>query len=218
MKPFYSFTILGLFAATAHGATLITTGQTVGGASPISVDPTTGVAGGGGPGSPNIASTSTAGGNLAITFSTTPANNDFYVTWSGITIPTATHTFVQIDFLAASSGAVDGPLSIFWADSDSGIGGPNNSSTGLGTGTVSTSGSYSVVIDLNDGGTNTSGATGWGGGNATAFRLDLFELPANNGETFTISGVTFGQALVPEPSVFGLFGLGGAIALIRRRR
>jgi hypothetical protein len=39
----------------------------------------------------------------------------------------------------------------------------------------------------------------------------------NKGESFTISGITLGTALVPEPGSLALLGIGGLLFLRRRR-
>lgn len=202
--------LLALAAPVSHAAVLVTSGQTVGGTT-FSVNPSTGTVGG-------QATKATSGTDLLLTVNNPTAPNDWFVTWNGINQSTSTYTYAQIDF-AAAPGSGPGTVGLFWSDSDSGIGGGSNSFTALGAATPSTTSPFSLVIDLTDGGTNTTGAKGWGPGNVGSFRIDPFETDtANDGVTFTITGVTFGSALVPEPGTTLLSGLAAAGLFLRRRR
>ena len=202
---------LALTATVSHAATLVTSGQTVSGTT-HSVNPSTGTVGG-------QATKSTSGTDLILTVNNPTSPNDWFVQWNSINQSTATYTYAQVDF-AAAPGASAGNFGIFWTDTDSTIGGPpTNSFTQLGSVTPSTTNPFSVVIDLTDGGTNTSGAKGWGPGNFGSFRIDPFETDTgNDGVAFTITGVTFGSALIPEPSSGVLLGLGGLALIATRRR
>jgi arylsulfatase A-like enzyme len=133
-------------------------------------------------------------GNLLLAVKADAANNDWYLQWnSGLNLSTTTYRYVQIDFVSVTAGATAASWTTYWQDNDSTIGAPNNSATGLGAVALPTS-PFSVVIDLADGGSNTTGALGWGPGNLVKFRLDIFEAAANKGKTFTISAVTLGSA------------------------
>lgn len=137
-------------------------------------------------------------GNLVVQIAASPSGADWWLQWS-TSLDTATYKYAQIDFVSTSAGAVAGNWQVFWQDDDSGIGGVNNSGSSIGSVSPSTS-AFSVVIDLSNGGTSTSGAKGWGPGTLDAFRFDFFEDVGNYGETFTISAVTLGSALTPMPA------------------
>jgi len=174
----------------------------------------------------DIVLTNDGSGNLVGSLVASPVNSDWSLMWGSApgtdgveNVNMSLHTYVQVDFAAVSAGLVASNWSMFWQDDDSSIGGLTNSFVSFGSVSPQTA-PFSVLIDLTDGGTNTSGATGWGPGALDLFRLDMFEDPANAGESFTISAVTFGSAVVPvpEPSAVVLLGLTGALVLLRRRR
>jgi arylsulfatase A-like enzyme len=144
--------------------------------------------------SPQAVISNDGSGNLLLAVKADATTNDWYLQWnSGLNLSTTTYRYVQIDFVSVSAGATAASWTAYWQDDDSTIGGTTNSASALGTVALPTS-PFSVVIDLADGGTNTTGTLGWGPGNLVKFRLDLFESAANKGKTFTISAVTLGSA------------------------
>ncbi len=135
-----------------------------------------------------------------------------------LNLNTTTYNYVQIDFLAAPSGAVATAWEMFHADTNSStIGAPSNSVQNIGVVPLSTTAPFSVVVDLATGGT---GASAWDG-TANQLRFDMFQgNAANKGKTFTITAVTFGSALVPVPETSTSMLLVGSLSmmLLRRRR
>jgi hypothetical protein len=150
-------------------------------------------------------------------------DNDFWMrrdgAGDGLSFSTTTYTYVQVDIINASAGLPTANWQMFWQDDDSGIGGPNNSSTNFGP-IAPEATPFSFVIDLTDGGTNNSGATGWGPGQLDSFRFDPFQSSGSFGESFTITGITFGSEItaIPEPSTALLGAIGLMAALLRRQR
>jgi len=208
-----------LLAATCsvHAAAIITTGQTVTGTTTNLVLTANTFA------KDTDVTLTNSGGNLVYSIKSTTTDTDWWIQKNGLTLSTATYKYVQIDFASVTVGAVSSTWQTFWQDDDSGIGGATNSGHGIGTATVGAT-PFSVVIDMTAfTGTNggTTGAKGWGPGDLTNLRLDMFENDATNkGKSFTISAITLGSALtpIPEPSSTALFGLAGAVLLLHRRR
>lgn len=171
---------------------------------------------------------SNSSGNLVIDFidpnpgSVVAADNDFFLKWDGagdgLNFSTATYTYVQVDVLSTSPSLVTSTWQLFFADTDSSVGGANNSGQNIsGTPTLAGGGAFSFVIDLTDG-NGTTGAMGWGPGNLTSFRLDPFQSNNTFDKSMTISAITFGSAVIPEPSSSLLALLGMAGAALRRKR
>jgi len=221
----YAILVINLKFANA-APIFVTTGQLVTGTTtPITltaanISPNTGATG--------QTTLSNSGANLVVTFGS-GANStagDFFMTWSGagdgLNFSTATFKYLQIDIASVSPGMTNSNWQMFWADTDSTIGGGSNSGVNIGGGAVNAGQAtpFSLVIDLVNG--TSSGATGWGPGTLTSFRLDPFQGTPNNGQTFTISGITFGSELtpIPEPSSLTLLGVGlvGFIGVRRLRR
>ena len=210
---------IALSGTSAHAAAIITTGQTVTGTTtnlPLTValfakDT-------------DVTISNDITGNLLYSF-VAGADTDKWIQWSNLTslnLDTATYKYVQVNFSSVTVGAVSGPWQSAWQDDDSTIGGGTNSLQSIGTGVVGTV-PFSVVIDMTaftgaNGGT--TGTVGWGGGILDKLRLDMFESTSaatNAGKVFTISSVTLGSALVPEPGA-ALLGCIGMLTLLRRRR
>ncbi len=147
---------------------------------------------------------SNSNGNLVVNFKSNASNADFYLMWEGSTdglnFSTTSYDYVKIDIAAVSPGLAAGSCEMFWQDDDSTIGGATNSGTSLGSVTPSSE-PFSIIIDLKDGGTNTTEAKGWGPGTLDKFRLDLFQNATNKGKSVTISGITFGSLLSPTPGL-----------------
>lgn len=215
-------------AGYAHAAPVfVTTGQTVTGtttnltlnAGSITVNSTT----------TGKTTLSNSSGNLVVTFGSggDSTHGDFFLRWDGagdgVGFGTATYTYVQIDVASVSAGMNDSNWQMFWQDDDSGIGGGNNSGVNIGGSPVDADQTtpFSLVIDLVNG--TASGATGWGPGTLDKFRFDPFQGTANNGQTFTISAITFGSELtelppsIPEPASVLMGGAGMALLALRRR-
>ena len=217
MKRFLCLACSGILVGShANAAGIVTDGSTVGGTTTsVSLDVSNVSQ------EPNASISNDTNGYLLFTPGATDTNTDWYLTFNGIGIDSSVYGYVQVDFLAAETGTVGSRWQMFHIDPDSTIGGGQNSSQVIGdTVSLSTTSPFSVVIDLNA--NNTSGApTGgqiWGTGTVSALRFDLFEgSNANKGKTFTITGVTFGSTLVPEPSI-ALLGAFGSLMLLRRRR
>lgn len=177
----------------------------------------------------NNTALSNSGSHLVINFSdpnpdsSIAGDSDFYLTWQGpgdgLNFSTTTYTYCQIDIISTSAGITSGNWQLFFQDNDSTIGGGSNSGQNIGTVTANGGGAFSVLIDLTDGGTNTSGAPGWGPGTLDAFRLDVFNTTSVFGESMTISEIKFGStiAAVPEPT-YSLFLAVTCLLLLRRRR
>ena len=218
-----TLTVLALAAivSPASAASYITTGQTVTGATTSPTLTAANITP-----NPNGVTLNNSSGNLVVNFKSDSPNGDFFFQWNGagdgLGFLTTTYKYVQVDIASVSAGMVASNWQIFFEDNDSGIGGGNNSGqTILGGAVTPQATPFSLVIDLTDDGTNTSGAMGWGAGALDKFRFDPFNSGANKGESFTISAVTFGSALtevVPEPSSSALLGLGGLALILRRRR
>jgi len=140
---------------------------------------------------------SNSGSDLVVNFDRNSSNSDFNLTWEGaadgVGFNTATYRYVKIDIVAASPGLVDGTWQMYWQDDDSTVGGGSDSMIQLGSVTPE-AGPFSIIIDLDDGGTNITGAKGWGPGTLDIFRLDLFQNLANRGES-----ITFGSQLSSNP-------------------
>ena len=210
MNRFFCLLAAFLLPGTLSAATVVTDGSVVGG-SLVSASLT---AGPDVSAEPNATISNDGSGNLLFTPGLSDTNTDWYLTFKNLGIDPTVHQYVQVDFISVTVGAVSSPWSMFHTDNDSSIGGANNSTQSLGIVTLQPT-PFSVVVDLAAGGT---GNTTWGPGTVNNLRFDLFEGDnANKGKTFTISAVTFGSELVPEPST-GVLALLGSLGLLRRRR
>ena len=165
----------------------------------------------------NLVALSNSGSNLVVTYKSPGAilgAGDFHMTWNGapdgLNFSTTTYKYLQIDIASVSPGMIPSNWELFWQDDDSTVGGGTNSSTNLGSVDADQTAPFSLVIDLVNGTSN--GATGWGPGLLDIFRIDPFQSSTNQGESFTISAITFGSELtpIPEPSSVALIGLGVA--------
>jgi len=186
--------MIGFFQQAHSAPVLLNTGQTVTGTTSSLSLLTSAITAG-----PNVILANDAG-NLVVSIKSTAANADWGITWGTLNLNTTTYPYLQIDIASVSAGLGTSNCGMFWQDDDSTIGGTYNSWTSFGLLTPST-GPFSLVIDLTNGGTSTSGSTGWGPGTLDALRLDLFEATGNYGESFTISAVTFGSELTPFPGI-----------------
>ncbi len=217
MKRFLCLAATGLLLiSNGDAAGIVTDGSTVGGTTTSISLSVSNVSK-----EPNASISNDGSGNLLFTPGAGDPNTDWYLTFDGINIDSTVYSYVQVDFLAAETGTVGSRWQMFHTDSNSTIGGPQNSSQEIGsTVALSTTSPFSVVVDLNA--NNTSGAPSggqiWGPGTVSNLRFDMFEASnANKGKTFTITGVTFGSTLVPEPSTV-LLGCLGSMLLLRRKR
>lgn len=204
---------MALAPSLLSGAVVITDGSVVGGSVlAASLD----VAGGDVGSDPVSALSNDVSGNLLFTPSATDSNTDWAFTLRNLGLDSSTYSYVQIDFVSVTAGAVSSPWTMFHTDSNSSIGGANNSSQSLGTVALAAT-PFSVVIDLDGGAT---GGPSWGPGTVNNIRFDAFEGSNDNkGKTFTISAITFGSewVAIPEPSSALLVSLAGLVLLRRRR-
>ena len=194
VKALVTAFVLGVLSVTSgYAGTFITTGQSVTGTTttlPLDVSKVTP--------SPGSVSLSNSGGNLVVGFNSAAPNGDFYLMWQaaagGLNFNTANYNYVQINIAAISPGMTNSAWQMYWQDDDSTVGGGLDSGITIGNVAPQTQ-PFSVVIDLKDGGTNITGANGWGPGTLDVFRIDPFQGTANKGQSFTISSITFGTQL-----------------------